>query len=114
MVIRLANVCFVPKADISSQLSFVLCNALFSQRSMPGINAVARAFLLSTEGGELCSDVMVSNITDDPEYWRKRAEEARTLAEQMAEARTKSLMLGIAASYEKIAKWAEQRRDGPR
>jgi DNA-binding ferritin-like protein len=57
---------------------------------------------------------MVSNITDDPEYWRKRAEEARTLAEQMAEAHTKSLMLGIAASYEKIAKWAEQHRDEPR
>jgi len=57
---------------------------------------------------------MVSNITDDPEYWRKRAEEARTQAEQMVEAHTRSLMLGIAASYEKIAKWAEQRRDEPR
>jgi hypothetical protein len=32
----------------------------------------------------------------------------------MAEAHTKSLMLGIAASYEKIAKWAEQHRDEPR
>src|SRR5215467_14514166 len=83
-------------------------------RSTSGINAVARAFLISTEGGELCSDVMVSNITDDPEYWRKRAEEARTQAEQMVEAHTRSLMLGIAASYEKIAKWAEQRRDESR
>ena len=54
---------------------------------------------------------MVSNITDDPDYWRRRAEEARALAEQMVEAHTKSLMLGIAANYEKIAKWAEQRRD---
>jgi DNA-binding ferritin-like protein len=92
----------------------VLCNELFLQRSTLGINAVARAFLISTEGGELCSDVMVSNVTHDPDYWRKRAEEARTLAEQMAEAHTKSLMLGIAASYEKIAKWAEQHRDEPR
>src|SRR5215467_5465106 len=41
-------------------------------RSTSGINAVVRAFLISTEGGELCSDVIVSNITDDPEYWRKR------------------------------------------
>jgi DNA-binding ferritin-like protein len=57
---------------------------------------------------------MASNITDDPEYWQKRAEEARTLAEQMMDTRTKSLMLGIAASYEKIAKWAEERRDEPR
>ena len=57
---------------------------------------------------------MGSKITDDLEYWRKRAEEARTLTEQMMEAHTKTLMLGIAASYEKIAKWAEQRRDQPR
>ena len=39
---------------------------------------------------------MASNITDDPEYWQKRAEEARTLAEQMMDTHTKSLMLGIA------------------
>jgi len=57
---------------------------------------------------------MASNITDDPKYWQKRAEEARTLAEQMMDTHTKSLMLGIAASYEKIAKWADERRDESR
>ena len=62
----------------------------------------------------MCSDVMALNITDDPEYWQKRAEEARTLAEQMMDTHTKSLMLGIAASYEKIAKWSAERRDEPR
>ena len=45
-------------------------------------------------------------FVDDPEYWRKRAEEARTIAERMTDAHTKSLMLGVAESYEKIAKWA--------
>ena len=40
----------------------------------------------------------------DPEYWKRRAEEARTLAEGMHEAHTKILMLGIAESYEQIAK----------
>jgi hypothetical protein len=40
----------------------------------------------------------------DPEYWIKRAEAARTLADRMADARTKILMLGIAESYEQIAK----------
>jgi DNA-binding ferritin-like protein len=43
---------------------------------------------------------------DSPEYWRNRAEEARTLAEQMKDPQTKALMLGVAESYEKIAKWA--------
>jgi DNA-binding ferritin-like protein len=53
-------------------------------------------------------------LVDDAEYWRKRAEEARTLAEQMKDTHTKSLMLGIAESYEKIAKWATERTGDPR
>jgi hypothetical protein len=40
----------------------------------------------------------------DVEYWLKRAEEARSFAEEMKDAHTKSLMLGIAQSYEQIAK----------
>jgi DNA-binding ferritin-like protein len=39
----------------------------------------------------------------DVEYWRKRAEESRALAEEMKDADTKSLMIGIAESYERIA-----------
>jgi DNA-binding ferritin-like protein len=54
------------------------------------------------------------SLVDDAEYWRKRAEEARTLAEQMKDTHTKSLMLGIAESYEKIAKWATERTGDPR
>jgi hypothetical protein len=42
--------------------------------------------------------------THDVEYWLKRAEEARAFAEEMKDAYTKSLMLGIAKSYEQIAK----------
>jgi hypothetical protein len=45
---------------------------------------------------------------DDPlensDYWRKRAEEARTMSERMLDSYTKVLMLGIAESYEQIAK----------
>ena len=40
----------------------------------------------------------------DVEYFRKRAEEARTLAEEMLDAHTKSLMLDIAKGYEEIVK----------
>jgi DNA-binding ferritin-like protein len=50
-----------------------------------------------------------ASLVDDPEYWLKRAEEARTLADQMKDAHTRSLMLGIAESYDKIAKWATGR-----
>lgn len=40
---------------------------------------------------------------ENSDYWRKRAEEARTLSERMLDAYTKVLMLGIAESYERIA-----------
>jgi DNA-binding ferritin-like protein len=54
-----------------------------------------------------------ASLINDAEYWRKRAEEARTLAEQMKDTHTKSLMLGIAESYEKIAKWTAERTGEP-
>jgi hypothetical protein len=46
----------------------------------------------------------------DPEYWRKRAEEALTFADQMDDLHTKGIMVGIATSYEKIATWVEGRQ----
>jgi hypothetical protein len=52
---------------------------------------------------------MTLNTTDDPEYWRKRAEEARAIAVQMSDAHNKAIMLGIAQDYEKLAQRAEQR-----
>jgi len=46
---------------------------------------------------------------DDPEHWRQRAEEARVLAEQMSDAASREMMLGIAKDYERLAERAEQR-----
>ena len=51
---------------------------------------------------------MPVSVIYDADYWRKRAEEARTISERMTDAHTKSLMLGVAESYEKIAKWAAE------
>jgi hypothetical protein len=45
----------------------------------------------------------------DPEHWRKRAEDMRTLADQMNDKDSKQMMLGIAEDYEKLAKRAEER-----
>jgi hypothetical protein len=49
------------------------------------------------------------NVPKDPEFWQKRAEEAWSLAEQMTDAHTKAVMVGIAQGYEKIIAWAEDR-----
>jgi hypothetical protein len=59
--------------------------------------------------GRLGALTMSLNTANDPEYWRKRAEEARAVAVQMLDAHTKSPMLGIAQDYEELAKRAEGR-----
>ena len=46
---------------------------------------------------------------NDPAHWRRRAEEARTHAEQMADSESRAMMLNIAQDYEKLAKRAEER-----
>ena len=56
---------------------------------------------------------MPTFFIDDPEYWRKRAEEARTISERMTNEHTKLLMLSVAESYERIAKWAAESAGEP-
>jgi hypothetical protein len=51
---------------------------------------------------------MLLNVPRDPNYWRNRAEEAWSIAEQMTDAHTKAVMVDIAQGYEKITKWAEE------
>ena len=45
---------------------------------------------------------------NDPAHWRERAEEARRVAEQLADAVAKEMMLDIARSYNSLAKLAEE------
>jgi hypothetical protein len=40
---------------------------------------------------------------NDPEHWRRRAEETRVFAEQMNDETAKKLMLRIADDYEELA-----------
>jgi len=40
-------------------------------------------------------------------YWHFRAEEVRTLADEMKDAKTKLIMAGVAEDYERIAKLLE-------
>jgi len=49
---------------------------------------------------------------NDPEHWRSRAEEMRTLAEGMHDQQSKEAMLRIAQEYEHLAKRAEDRAKG--
>jgi hypothetical protein len=44
-----------------------------------------------------------ASVAIDPEHWRKRAEEARDLADRMSDPLAKELMLRIAEDYERLA-----------
>jgi hypothetical protein len=52
---------------------------------------------------------MINISRDDPQHWLDRAAKARVLAEQMSDADSKRVMLGIAKNYEGLARRAGQR-----
>jgi len=56
---------------------------------------------------------MSNSFINDPQHWRGRAEEARTLAEQMSDETSKQMMLRIADDYDRLAERAEHRARHP-
>jgi hypothetical protein len=55
---------------------------------------------------------MPASFINDPEHWRQRAEEARTIADQMNDPQSKEAMLKIAEDYERLGERAERRAKG--
>ena len=52
-------------------------------------------------------------VINDPDYWRKRAEEMRALSEEMNSVEGKRMLLKLAAEYEELAERAEERKHQP-
>jgi molecular chaperone GrpE (heat shock protein) len=46
---------------------------------------------------------------NDPKHWRERAEEARTVAQGIADEHSRKKLLRTAADYEELARRAEKR-----
>ena len=55
----------------------------------------------------------VGKCSWDPAHWRFRAEEARTVADQMTQEEARSIMRRIANDYGRLAKLAELADQGP-
>jgi hypothetical protein len=49
----------------------------------------------------------MGRLDENPKYWLTRAEETRTLAETLEDARSKEVLLLIAKDYERLARRAE-------
>ena len=69
---------------------------------------------LSRQYAQLCNTFSIiappsSKRINDPEHWRNRAEEARTIAEQMSDRDAIATMLHVAGEYEDLAQKAECR-----
>jgi len=52
----------------------------------------------------------MADLLNDPDYWRRRANEARARADGFSGAPRRS-MLGVADTYEQLARRAERRRE---
>jgi len=53
------------------------------------------------------------SILDNPEHWQERAEEARSIAEQLSDPESRRMMLRIAEDYERLATHASRRKKAP-
>ena len=61
-----------------------------------------------TQGRRIAIGINLMPQTNNPEFWRFRAEEARTIAADMIDAEAKGIMLRIADDYDRIAKLSEE------
>jgi len=52
------------------------------------------------------------SYVNDPAHWRQRAQEARTIADQLTDLQAKAAMLRIADDYERLAERAAARAVG--
>jgi molecular chaperone GrpE (heat shock protein) len=55
------------------------------------------------------SEDMAKIPINDPDHWRRRAEETRTVAAEISDFQVKRKMLRIAEDYEELARRAEKR-----
>jgi hypothetical protein len=54
-------------------------------------------------------DLDGGSVINNAKHWRMRSEEIRTLVDDAQDPGVKAMMLRIAADYDRLAKWADDR-----
>ena len=60
----------------------------------------------------IVAETMRADSINNPEHWRKRAEEICLLADEISDENIKQTMLRIVADYDRLSQRAEQRAHG--
>ena len=74
--------------------------------------ATRAAAVVKLLGRGLEAEIMPASYINDPVHWRKRAEEMRALAGEVEQQEARTIMLRVAADYDRLAARAAQRADG--
>src|SRR5262245_16016910 len=81
-----------------------------------GLVLTATIILVTAPGAVTCALALVERCDAlqkvrfwDPEHWRFRAEETRTVADQMTHEESRTIMRRIANDYDRLAKLAEEK-----
>ena len=76
-------------------------------QSCAPLNFIVAGFAIA--GGLVVTTSVAKIPINDPKHWRERAEEARTVADELIDPESKRRMLRIADDYEELARRAERR-----
>ena len=83
--------------------------AVTQSRRQEGLTAFARHRQLILESYFKTGFPVAKVPINDPKHWRDRAEEARTVADELTDPDAKRRMLRIAKDYDELARRAEKR-----
>jgi hypothetical protein len=72
-------------------------------------NAAPDGIVPAHRGPQVMQMTVSRSILDEPEHWLERAEEARSIADQLSDPESRRMMLRIAEDYERLANHARRR-----